>query len=113
MLPPKKVALMVIACALSSGLALAKLPPPSEEAKAKAVEAKAKAAHAGNVAAFQLCNSMDKVAQRYLKDNKAKAGKPVETPKCQDPGPFQMVSVAPAAPAAAPATAPAPAPAKK
>ncbi|MFA6314218.1 MAG: formate dehydrogenase [Sterolibacterium sp.] len=113
MLPPKNIALMVIACALSSGAALAKLPPPSEEAKAKAEEAKAKAAHGGKVAAFQLCNSMDKVAQRYLKDNKGKSGKPLETPKCQDPGPFQMASSAPAAPPAAPAAAPAPAPAKK
>lgn len=106
MLPPKYIALMVFACALSSGVAFAKLPPPSEEAKAKAEEAKAKAAHGDKVAAFQLCNSMDKVAQRYLRDNKGKAGKPLETPKCQDPGPFQMASSAPAA-------APVPAPAKK
>ncbi|TRZ69983.1 MAG: hypothetical protein D4S02_01185, partial [Rhodocyclaceae bacterium] len=83
----KNVPLMLVVCALSSGVALAKLPPPSDEAKAKAEEAKAKAAHGDKVAAFQLCNSMDKVAQRHLKDNKGR--KPVETPKCQDPGPFQ------------------------
>lgn len=108
------IALVIIAGAVGSGAALAKLPPPSEEAKAKADEAKAKAAHAGNVAAFQLCNAMDKVAQRYLKDNKAKAGKPVETPKCQDPGAFVYVAAAPAAaPAPAVAPTPAPTPAKK
>lgn len=105
----KNIPLMMLVGALSSGVALAKLPPPSEEAKAKAEEAKAKAAHGDKVAAFQLCNSMDKVAQRYLKESKGKAGKPVDTPACQDPGSFQMVSSAPAAPAAAPAATPAPA----
>ena len=103
----KNIPLMLVACALGSGVAFAKLPPPSEEAKAKAEEAKAKAAHGDKVAAFQLCNSMDKVAQRHLKDNKGR--KPVETPKCQDPGPFQYVAAAPAAPvASAPAPAPVP-----
>ncbi|TRZ63966.1 MAG: hypothetical protein D4S02_11605 [Rhodocyclaceae bacterium] len=99
---------MLVVCALSSGVALAKLAPPSDEAKAKAEEGKAKAAHGDKVAAFQLCNSMDKVAQRHLKENKGR--KPVETPKCQDPGPFQYVAAAPAAAAvAAPAAAAAPA----
>jgi len=113
MLHAKKTVMMLLALVLSSGVALAKLPPPSDEAKAKAEEAKAKGAHGDKVAAFQLCTSMDKVAQRHLKDNKAR--KPVETPKCQDPGPFQYVAAAPAAapaPAAAAApAAPAPAPA--
>ena len=99
----KKIALMLVAFTLSSGVVLAKLPPPSDEAKAKAEEGKAKAAHGDKVAAFQLCNSMDKVAQRHLKDNKTR--KPVETPKCQDPGPFQYVAAAPPA-AAAPAATP-------
>lgn len=106
MMQLKNISLMMIACALSSGVALAKLPAPSDEAKAKAEEAKAKAAHGDKVGAFQLCNSMDKVAQRYLKENKGR--KPVETPKCQDPGAFAYVAAAPAA-----APAPAPMPAKK
>jgi hypothetical protein len=113
--------LMALVCAVGSGAAFGKLPPPSDEAKAKAEEAKAKAAHGDKVAAYQLCNSMDKVAQRYQKEAKGKAGKPVATPACQDPGAFQMVSSAPAAtgaapaptPAAAPAAAPAPAKKKK
>ncbi len=88
--------------------ALAKLPPLSDEAKAKAAEAAAKAAHGNKVADFQLCKSMERVAARYAGEA-AKAGKsvtPTPTPACADPGPFGG-----AAPAAAPA-APA-APAKK
>lgn len=85
---------------LASGAALAKLPPPSDEAKAKAAEAAAKAAHGGKVAAFLLCKSMDKVAAEYHASAK-KAGRdtkpPVATPACADPGPF--VAAAPAAPA--------------
>lgn len=88
------------------GLAVAKLPAPSDEAKAKAAEAAAKAAHGDKVAAFQLCKSMDRVAATYRADAK-KAGKevppPVDTPACADPGPF--VAAAPAAPAPAPAAA--------
>ena len=95
---------------LVASVAVAKLPPPSDEAKAKAAEAAAKAAHGGKVEAFLLCRSMEKVAARYQAES-AKAGKTVnkatETPACADPGPF-----APAGTAAAPAAAPA-APAKK
>lgn len=98
--------------------ALAKLPPPSDEAKAKAAEAAAKTAWAGKVDAFKLCKSMDAVATGYHAKAK-QAGKtvkpPVETPACADPGPFVYTPAAPAvaaAPGAAPAAAaPAAAPA--
>lgn len=102
-------------------VALAKLPPPSDDAKAKAAEAAAKTAHGNKVADFQLCRSMEKVAARYAAEA-AKSGKPAskptETPACADPGPFVpagAASAAAAAPAAAPAktAAPAAAPAKK
>ena len=75
---------------VASGLALAKLPPPSDEAKAKAAEAAAKTAWSNKVGAYQLCQVMDKVAAQYLADAK-KAGKavqPTPTPPCTDPGPF-------------------------
>lgn len=79
----------------------AKLPPPSEEAKAKAAEAAAKAAYAAKVDAYKLCKSMDKVAAEYYADAR-KAGKktnpPTPTPPCVDPGPF---AAAPAASAPA------------
>lgn len=74
-----------------SSVALAKLPAPSDEAKAKAAETAAKAAWAGKVGAYQLCKSQDKVAASYYKTAKA-AGKDVKpaaaTPACADPGPF-------------------------
>jgi hypothetical protein len=74
----------------TAALVSAKLPPPSEEAKAKAAEAAAKSAHGNKVGAFQLCKVMDKVAAQYLADAK-KGGKdvqPTPTPACADPGPF-------------------------
>ncbi len=103
----KYIVLTTLFWALGAGVAQAKLPPPSEEAKAKAEESKAKAAHGDKVAAYQLCKSQDHVAERYLKDRKAKGAKPAAS-TCQDPGPFQMASTAPVA-----AATPAPAPAKK
>lgn len=94
-----------------AGVALAKLPPLSDEAKAKAAEAAAKSAHAGKVDNYKLCLSMDRVAARYHAEA-AKAGrtvnKPTETPACVDPGPFVPAGATPAAAAPAPA-----APAKK
>ena len=106
-----------------SATAFAKLPAPSDEAKAKAAEAAAKTAHAGKVDGYLLCKSQDKVAAHVQKTNKTKAGKPVATPPCADPGKFVYTPPEAAAPvagasAAAPAApvkaaAPAVAPAKK
>ena len=80
----------VMALGLGSSVALAKLPPLSDDAKAKAAGAAAKTAYADKVGAYKLCQSMDHVAAVYLADAK-KAGKdlkPVATPPCADPGPF-------------------------
>lgn len=92
---------------LVAGAAFAKLPPPSDEAKAKAAEAAAKAAHGGKVEGYKLCKTMDAVAAAYYGSAK-KAGKetkpPVATAPCADPGPFVY---APPDTAAAPAAAPA------
>ncbi len=115
----KKYLLVMSALAISFGAA-AKLPPLSEEAKAKAAEAAAKTAHGNKVADYQLCKSREKVAAHYYKTAKATGAKtnaPMATPACVDPGaykPAETTAAAPAAPAAAPAAAkPAPAPAKK
>ncbi|MCX7262592.1 MAG: hypothetical protein NTX67_07480 [Burkholderiales bacterium] len=115
---------------LFSVSAMAKLPPLSDEAKAKAAESAAKTAHGNKVADFQLCKSREKVAAHYYKTAKA-SGKPtnppVATPPCVDPGAYVAAAPAapaavaaapaagakPAAPGAAPAPAPAAAPAKK
>ena len=91
----------------------AKLPPPSDEAKAKAAEAAAKTAHAGKVDAYKLCLSMDRVAKSYLEQAK-KEGKatnaPTATAPCADPGAFVYpppVVASGTAPGAAPSAAPA------
>ena len=118
-----KQILLAVALSAFGASALAKLPPPSDEAKAKAAEAAAKAAHGGKVDAYKLCKSMDQVALAYYANAK-KAGKETKpaatTPPCADPGPFVYTppapASAPAVTAAAPAAAPAPAapvPAKK
>ena len=90
---------------------MAKLPPPSDEAKAKAAETAAKAAWTDKVGAFQLCRATDKLAARYLAEA-GKVGKPATptptptpTPPCTDPGPFVFeppVAVAANAPATTP-----------
>jgi hypothetical protein len=97
----KRIALLApvaLSAALFAAGAAAKLPPPSDEAKAKAAEAAARTAHGNKVADFQLCKSMDKVAAHYLADAK-KAGKdvtPTATPPCGDPGAFVAPVAAPA-----------------
>ena len=115
------LSLLALGALLVSGPVLAKLPAPSDEAKAKAAEAAAKTAHAGKVDSYKLCLSMDKVAVGYQAAAK-KAGKAAsaatDTPACADPGPFVYTppGAAPATaagPAAAPAVAAAPAPSKK
>jgi len=108
----KSIAVFIAACALSVS-ALAKLPAPNDEAKAKAAEAAAKTAHAGKVDGYKLCKSQDKVAAQYRKSGKAgKDAKPVATAPCADPGPFVYKPATAAAPAAPAAAAPAPAAAK-
>jgi hypothetical protein len=109
----KKYLLVMSALAISFGAA-AKLPPLSEEAKAKAAEAAAKAAHGNKVADFQLCKSREKVAAHYYKTNGKGKAAPTATPACVDPGAYKPAETAAATPAAAPAGAkPAAAPAKK
>ena len=122
LVPTLLATIMVALCAAS---AFAKLPPPNDEAKAKAAETAAKTAHTAKADGYLLCKTQDKVAAHVQRTNKAKAGKPAATPPCADPGKFvytppeatPTAAVAPAAtPAvtpAAPAAAPAAVPAKK
>jgi hypothetical protein len=81
----KKLSLCVVL--LFSAAAFAKLPPPSDEAKAKADEAKAKAVWSDKTAAFQLCRAQIRVAERHRKEQKMPAMDP-SLAKCEDPGPF-------------------------
>jgi hypothetical protein len=119
---PTLLATLLLAMSTS---AFAKLPPPNDEAKAKAAEAAAKTAHTAKADGYLLCKSQDKVAAHVQRTNKAKAGKPAATPPCADPGKFVYTppeamptaavapAAAPAAMPAAPTAAPAAAPAKK
>lgn len=102
-----KKTLLLMSMLSLSGMALAKLPAPSEEAKAKAAEAAAKTAHGDKVAAYQLCKSREKVATHYYKTNGKGKPAPTATPACADPGPYKPADQAAAAPAAKPAAAPA------
>ena len=84
---------------LTTTAALAKLPAPSDEAKAKAAEAAAKTAWSGKVDGFLLCKSQDKTAAYYYKT--ATSTKPAAAmPPCADPGLFVYPLPVVAAPAA-------------
>ncbi len=76
---------------LATGPILAKLPAPSDEAKAKATEAAAKSAWSDKVGLYKVCLSMDRVAATYRSSEKASgkeqpAADPM--PACADPGPY-------------------------
>lgn len=98
-LRPLSVALSLAAGLMLAAPVIAKLPPLSDEAKAKAAETASKTAWSDKVAAFQLCNAMNKVAASYHASAK-EAGKDVpaaiDTPACTDPGAYAPVA-APAA----------------
>jgi len=110
-----KAILLTGALLAACGLAVAKLPPPDDAAKAKAAETSAKAAWQAKVDGYLLCKAQDKVAARYAKSGAktaaardvkptaaasaapatatAASGTPVAMaakppPPCQDPGPF-------------------------
>ncbi len=76
---------------LAAGSAWAKLPAPSDEAKAAAAVTASKNAWNDKVGGYQLCQSMNRVAEHYRKTAKAEgrtAAAPVDTPACADPGAF-------------------------
>jgi hypothetical protein len=89
----------IVAATFAAGIALAKLPPLSDEAKAKAAEAANKAAWSDKVGLYQLCQSMDRVAAGYRSSAQAtgKAASAADpTPQCVDPGAY-VPQVTPAA----------------
>ena len=88
-----KFAAVLVAAAGSSFVisVAAKLPPLSDEAKAKAAETSAKTAWTDKVSAFQLCKAMNKAAASYqvaMKQVGKTAATPVDTPACADPGAY-------------------------
>lgn len=108
---------LVLALTVAMSGAWAKLPAPSEEAQAKAAEAKVKAAENAKMESELLGKTQDRVAQKYIVDQKAK-GVIVKPTPIAPPAPPAAVPPVPTAGAAAPApaapvAAPAPAPAAK
>lgn len=96
-----KTALLTGVLAMVCGVALAKLPPPDDAAKAKAAETAAKAAWQAKVDAYQLCKAQDKIVAVYMKGagkSASKEARPASaaapavaaTPPapCTEPGPF-------------------------
>jgi hypothetical protein len=90
----------VAVSSLVLGTAIAKLPPPSDEAKAKAAEAANKAAWSGKVGAYEVCQTEDRLASAY-RAHAAATGKPASaaepTPPCANPGPYKALEVTPEA----------------
>lgn len=86
---------------MTTGMAIAKLPPLNEEAAAKAAETKVKAAWTSKVDAYKLCLSQDAVVARYRQEKSASAQPAETTPPCADPGPYVAAAseVAPSVPA--------------
>jgi hypothetical protein len=98
-------AVLTVGC----GVALAKLPPPDEAAKAKAAETTAKAAWQAKVDAFLLCRAQDKVVAAYKSSAKAspRDGRVAAAPPSgAQPVPAQPAAAQPAAGAQPPAAQP-------
>jgi hypothetical protein len=93
-----RVVLAVITLAYV-GLAWGKLPPLSDDEKAKSAQTAAKAAWNDKVSLYKTCLAMDRVAEVYRRDLKNE-GKQIPaataTAPCADPGPY----VAPVTPIA-------------
>ena len=106
----KKTLALVALCLFTAGFVFAKLPPLTEEQKAKAEETKAIAAAVAKKDAESLAKAQDRVASRYLQEQKAKgvSVKPAPITAAPASEAAEAASVAPAAPelSAAPPDAP-------
>jgi hypothetical protein len=94
----KKAVMIAALCLCTTGAVIAKLPSPplTDEQKAKAEETKAKAAEAAKKEAEQLANSMDRVADGYIKAQKAKGITVKPTPIDAPAAPVPAAAAAPA-----------------
>jgi len=93
----KKALLIAALCLSTTGAVFAKLPSPpmTDEQKAKAEEAKAKAAAAAKAEAEQLAKAMDRVADGYIKAQKAKGVTVKPTPIAAPAAPAPTAAAAP------------------
>lgn len=88
---------LLLALLVATSAAWAKLPPPSEEAKIKAEEAKLKAAETAKAEAELLGKAQDRVAAKYIKDQKAKGVVVKPTPIAPPPAPAAAAAAVPVA----------------
>jgi hypothetical protein len=94
----------LVSCAMAllfhAASTTAKLPAPTEEAKAKSAEAAAKAAWTDKVSLYKTCLVQDRLAEAYQRGARS-AGKTVAaatpTTPCSDPGPYASTPVTPVA----------------
>lgn len=93
---------LFFALTVAASAALAKLPPLTDEQKVKAEEAKVLAAEKAKAESEQLGKAQDRVAEKYIKEQKAKGVIVKPTPIAPP------AAAAPAAPVAAVVPAPAP-----
>lgn len=80
---------------LAAAPAFAKLPPPTEEEKAKAAEAASKSGWTEKVGLYKTCLAQDRAAEAYRKSVQAagqSAPAPIATGQCADPGPYQAAT---------------------
>ena len=77
----RTVATGLVACIVGVGLAYAKLPPLSDEAKAKAAEASAKKGEATKKAREAEEKAMDRAVERYKKEKGIKTAAPAPAAK--------------------------------
>jgi len=78
-----------------ASVALAKLPPLTDDEKAKAAEATAKSAWADKVDLYKLCRAQDRIAQKYRDTAKSEGKTPAPTattPPCADPGAYVAIT---------------------
>ncbi len=94
----RKALLIAALCLSTTGAVFAKLPVPqlTEEQKAKAAEGKAKAAEAAKKEAELLARAMDRVADGYIKAQKAKGITVKPTPIAAPAAPAPTAAAAPA-----------------
>jgi hypothetical protein len=91
-------AIVVLIAMAYAGFACAKLPPPSDAAKAQAAQTAAKAAWDDKVGQYKTCRAMDRVAEVYRREQKAQgkdiapvtpitpvASKPLEASEAHSP----------------------------
>jgi hypothetical protein len=88
--------LSLLCAALLAANAFARLPPPSDEEKAKAAEAAAKAAWSAKIGSYQLCRAQNRAVADYQAQMK-KVGKSVQsvavaTAACAEPRPYSDTS---------------------